>query len=241
MSTTPAGWYPDPNDDRNLRWWDGEGWTARTAPNPDRLPHSPTDSFDDTFNPGSYRDDTVNTTPPRRPRRPMVFAAVAIVAVGVLGYRTLASTAPAGPSITATTPDARVPAPADTPAEDLFATDGLGDTDSDVILGDDDAGEFGSFTEIVGPVFVDSRFVPRTNTLVVAWVEPILPEGTVVTGYKVTVRSGNQTRTVTTDAVMTFAQFKLRGRTGCTLELVTRTTAGDSAPRIVACGVTSGE
>lgn len=31
-STLPAeGWYPDPRDDRRLRWWDGARWTAHTA------------------------------------------------------------------------------------------------------------------------------------------------------------------------------------------------------------------
>ena len=28
----PADWYPDPNDDRQYRYWDGEGWTEHYAP-----------------------------------------------------------------------------------------------------------------------------------------------------------------------------------------------------------------
>ncbi|MBF4160075.1 RDD family protein [Nocardioides acrostichi] len=36
MSNTPAGWYPDPTPPAGhapaLRWWDGERWTAHTAP-----------------------------------------------------------------------------------------------------------------------------------------------------------------------------------------------------------------
>jgi uncharacterized protein YbjQ (UPF0145 family) len=27
MTTTPAGWYPNPADPTQLRWWDGERWT----------------------------------------------------------------------------------------------------------------------------------------------------------------------------------------------------------------------
>jgi hypothetical protein len=32
-SNVPPGWYPeDPQDPSLLRWWDGEKWTAQTAP-----------------------------------------------------------------------------------------------------------------------------------------------------------------------------------------------------------------
>ncbi len=29
--TVPAGWYPDPNDNALLRYWNGFGWTTQTA------------------------------------------------------------------------------------------------------------------------------------------------------------------------------------------------------------------
>lgn len=33
--TTPAGWRPDPDDPRRLRWWDGMRWHDLTVPAPD--------------------------------------------------------------------------------------------------------------------------------------------------------------------------------------------------------------
>lgn len=30
--STPAGWYPDPAEPSQARWWDGSGWTGQTAP-----------------------------------------------------------------------------------------------------------------------------------------------------------------------------------------------------------------
>lgn len=29
-----AGWYPDPRDDKRMRWWDGSGWTSYVAAPP---------------------------------------------------------------------------------------------------------------------------------------------------------------------------------------------------------------
>jgi uncharacterized RDD family membrane protein YckC len=34
VTQTPAAWYPDPNDDRQLRYWDGSAWTAHVAAAP---------------------------------------------------------------------------------------------------------------------------------------------------------------------------------------------------------------
>jgi thiol-disulfide isomerase/thioredoxin len=38
MSTTPHGWYPDPDDDRSMRWWDGQAWTEHVQPLPSESP-----------------------------------------------------------------------------------------------------------------------------------------------------------------------------------------------------------
>ena len=40
MTQTPADWYPDPNDARQLRYWDGSAWTAHVAAVP--VPARPT-------------------------------------------------------------------------------------------------------------------------------------------------------------------------------------------------------
>jgi hypothetical protein len=32
-----AGWFPDPNDAKTLRFWDGEAWTDQRAPLPKEL------------------------------------------------------------------------------------------------------------------------------------------------------------------------------------------------------------
>jgi hypothetical protein len=32
LSQAPAGWYPDSNDPRQVRYWDGSTWTEHTAP-----------------------------------------------------------------------------------------------------------------------------------------------------------------------------------------------------------------
>ena len=34
QTSVPAAWYPDPADSRQLRFWDGMGWTGQLAPNP---------------------------------------------------------------------------------------------------------------------------------------------------------------------------------------------------------------
>ena len=31
MSSIPPGWYPDPSGEHQYRYWDGQGWTKRTA------------------------------------------------------------------------------------------------------------------------------------------------------------------------------------------------------------------
>ncbi|MFJ4167949.1 DUF2510 domain-containing protein [Paenarthrobacter sp. NPDC089714] len=31
-STTPPGWYPDPSNPQQMRWWDGVQWTPHLAP-----------------------------------------------------------------------------------------------------------------------------------------------------------------------------------------------------------------
>jgi hypothetical protein len=32
MTASPAGWFPDPGNPQNVRWWDGQQWTQYTQP-----------------------------------------------------------------------------------------------------------------------------------------------------------------------------------------------------------------
>ena len=41
MPEAPAGWYPDPQDPRYLRYWDGVAWTAQVTPLPQLPPLPP--------------------------------------------------------------------------------------------------------------------------------------------------------------------------------------------------------
>ncbi len=47
MSTTSSGWYPDPADELQQRYWDGAGWTHQTRAIPDsrQAPTSSTDPY----------------------------------------------------------------------------------------------------------------------------------------------------------------------------------------------------
>lgn len=41
MSNPAAGWYADPTNDTQLRWWDGSSWTTETTPAPGAVPAVP--------------------------------------------------------------------------------------------------------------------------------------------------------------------------------------------------------
>ncbi len=60
-----AGWYPDPTDDSQARWWDGSQWTSTTRP---RHPVAPP-TGNQYFSPVPIRTDA--TLPPIDPYRPI--------------------------------------------------------------------------------------------------------------------------------------------------------------------------
>lgn len=40
-SEQPPGWYPDPSDGEQVRWWDGTAWTDQAQPAGAPLPQRP--------------------------------------------------------------------------------------------------------------------------------------------------------------------------------------------------------
>jgi hypothetical protein len=100
MSAPRAGWYRDPRNPQNARWWDGERWTPHTRPT--------TKSADD-----DASDDADTSSPWWRAL--WVPAAVAGLGLGVaagVGLGGSTTTAAPGPTVTATvTAIATVPGP----------------------------------------------------------------------------------------------------------------------------------
>lgn len=101
MSAPRAGWYRDPRNPQNARWWDGDRWTPHTRPT-----NKPADADDD------YDEDDA-----RSPwwRALWVPAAVAGLGLGVaagVGLGGSTTTAVPGPTVTATVTEiATVPGP----------------------------------------------------------------------------------------------------------------------------------
>ncbi|HNP16645.1 MAG TPA: DUF2510 domain-containing protein [Terrimesophilobacter sp.] len=60
-----AGWYPDPANNAQARWWDGSQWSTTTRPRHPVAPPQP----DRYFSPVAIRTDA--TLPPIDPYRPM--------------------------------------------------------------------------------------------------------------------------------------------------------------------------
>lgn len=46
MTVTPAGWYPDPQNPAQLRYWDGQAWSESTAPAAPAAPSAPATPVD---------------------------------------------------------------------------------------------------------------------------------------------------------------------------------------------------
>ncbi|WP_433477144.1 DUF2510 domain-containing protein [Spirillospora sp. CA-142024] len=79
------GWYPDPYGTGSLRWWDGENWTERLNPEPDRPPRIPRRER-------RSREEPAGGTPHAAPRAPTWDRAPSVqpLDVNVRGLRLLA-------------------------------------------------------------------------------------------------------------------------------------------------------
>lgn len=161
--TTPAGWYPDPNDASGQRYWDGAQWTPHTAPGavqPPAAAVTPTPTPAMTYAPaasngggpvGWIKDHKVWT------------AVIAVVVIAIIGGAagaggsdntpTSNTTIGTTPSAATKTPPPQPPAPPSTPVG--RARQALGDkVSSPVAVGD----------STVRSVAVDGRILTVTLT-----------------------------------------------------------------------------
>ncbi len=89
MSTPAAGWYPDPYDDRRLRYWDGAAWTESVTDPPPAAPTSPAagDPFGRPGGPPPAAGPSAAGPPPYQPSStPPVFAPTGGPSPGGHGY-----------------------------------------------------------------------------------------------------------------------------------------------------------
>jgi hypothetical protein len=124
MSTTGPGWYPDPGDPAQHRWWDGSQWTAATQPVTPTPPTS-TPAASNPYTP--YRAPTLGAPAPAAPTgfaptsavapqapkgngdyiNPKVVAtaiAVGLVVVALIGFLVLRGSGGGSSPVAATTP-----------------------------------------------------------------------------------------------------------------------------------------
>ncbi len=64
-----AGWYPDPSDDSQARWWDGTQWTQTTRPRAPETPPAAETRQNRYFSPVAVRTEA--GLPPVDPYRPL--------------------------------------------------------------------------------------------------------------------------------------------------------------------------
>lgn len=89
----PAGWYPDPAGRAQLRWWDGNGWTASYRPL-QATDEAPDEAVAPGASPGVTRLPTVRQPRLPWPRRQVVAAAVIggflLVTIGIVAALVIA-------------------------------------------------------------------------------------------------------------------------------------------------------
>lgn len=89
MTSTPvAGWYPDPADSSQMRWWDGAAWTAQTRSIPQPAAPSglqtlPPPASGTAFS-GGTGGESGKKVPKKLPLRVWVVIGILALAVGIL-------------------------------------------------------------------------------------------------------------------------------------------------------------
>jgi uncharacterized membrane protein len=115
------GWYQDPTDDLQHRYWDGEKWTTQTrpllppeTPNVALPPPAPTPSSQ----PSPPHQTLYQSHTSRAVPRPLLIAAVAVAAVLIIGGAGFVLSKSSSPTTTTTTalPSRAVQIPANPPA-----------------------------------------------------------------------------------------------------------------------------
>src|SRR3954452_19944965 len=62
MTSTPAGWFPDPEDPSQQRYWDGTAWTDHRAPIGG---HPSQEPIEDQAGPSSVEPDRMDDAKPK--------------------------------------------------------------------------------------------------------------------------------------------------------------------------------
>ena len=85
MSVTPAGWYPDPENPAQVRYWDGQSWSDSTAPAAPAAPSDPMPPTPPAYpSYASYPSDPAGQPAPPNPSNTLSIIGIVCGAVGFI-------------------------------------------------------------------------------------------------------------------------------------------------------------